>query len=104
MGIDMLGSGQLGAVSVCVYGGGVLLADSHSPPAQGWWTLLVGKAQHRTGNRMENNSQLGGAAQLSRVWNSYRTHDDIGMQSPMTHFITNQSIPIIKMYSQQSTV
>ena len=47
MGIDMLGSGQLGAVSVCVYGGAVLLADNHSPPAQGWWTLLVGK--HNTG-------------------------------------------------------
>ena len=71
-------------VVLCVIGRQPLSTSARLVDAAGW------KAQHRTGNRMEHNSQLGRAAQLSRVWNSYRTHDDIGMQSPMAHFITNQ--------------
>ena len=93
--------GQLGAVSVCVYTGqcsviGRQPLSSSAGLVYGGWE---GKQNPGQGIGWTTTAEQG-LGQLSK-------HDDIGMQCPLTHathFITNQSIPIIKMYNQQSTL
>ena len=82
----MFGTGQLGALSVCVCLQRTVLCY--------WQTATLHRVGGRWLGKQHTGQGIGWNTGEHRVWESYRTYDDIGMQSAATHathFITNEN-------------